>query len=381
MGEDGLTGLTPAARAALDEADSVFGAPRHLALAGVNGTPWPVPFSVEPLLAQRGRKVVALVSGDPFWFGAGSTLARALNPSEWRAFPAPSTFSLAAARLGWPLETVTCLGLHATPFEALVPHLTAGARVFCLLRDGDAPAELAVFLIERGFGESTLHVLEALGGPRERIRLTKAKGFSLTGINAPVMAAVEMAGGAVLPATPGLPDELFAHDGQITKAPIRALTLAALAPRQGELLWDIGAGSGSISIEWCRAGGSAITIEAKADRCDNIRANAARFGVSQRLTLIEGRAPEALATLPAPAAVFIGGGADATLLETLWACLPSGTRLVMNAVTLETESLVLAAQAKKGGTLLRVELASAAPLGRMRGWQAARPIVQWSVTR
>lgn len=359
----------------------MFGAPRHLALAGASGTPWPVPFSIEPLLAKRGQKVVALVSGDPFWFGAGSVMARALEPGEWRAFPAPSTFSLAAARLGWPLEGTRCLGLHAAPLEEVVPHLAPGARLFVLLRDGAAPAALAEILNARGFGESALHVLEALGGPRERARHTTAQDFTLAGITTPVMVALEIAGGTGLPTTPGLPDERFAHDGQITKAPIRALTLAALAPRKGEQLWDIGAGSGSISIEWCRAGGQATAIETRADRAANIRVNAATFGLACRLSVIEGHAPEALANLPAPDAVFIGGGANTALLAAIWAAMPAGARLVMNAVTLETETLVMQAQAEKGGMLLRVDLASAAPLGRMRGWQSARPVVQWSVTK
>lgn len=383
LGEDGAAGLCPAARAALLEADSVFGAPRHLALAGVDdrGVAWPVPFSIQPLLEQRGRRVVALVSGDPFWFGAGSTLARALPPEEWRAFPAPSTFSRAAARLGWPLEETTCLGLHAAPFETMLVHLAPGARLLCLLRDGAAPAALAAFLVAQGFGESRLMVLEALGGPRERIRAAGAAAFALGDIGAPVAVAIAVAGGPGLPRVPGLPDDLFAHDGQITKAPVRALTLAALAPRRGERLWDIGAGSGSVSVEWCLAGGRAIAIEAKPSRAGNIRANAARFGVPDRLTLVEGHAPAVLDGLPAPDAVFIGGGADAALLDALWTRLPAGARLVANAVTLETESLLLAAQAEKGGTLLRVELASAVPLGRLRGWQPARPLVQWSVVR
>lgn len=361
----------------------MFGSPRHLALAdvGARGTPWPIPFSLEPLLEKRGSRAVALVSGDPFWFGAGSSIARALPPAEYRVFSAPSCFSLAAAHLAWPLEETICLGLHARPQEEALAHLAPGARLLCLLRDGDAPAQFARFLTQHGWGESRLHVMEALGGPRARIRPTTAKDFALTDIAAPVLVAVEANGSSGLPCTPGLPDEHFLHDGQITKSPVRALTLCALAPRRGALLWDIGAGSGSIGIEWCRAGGSAIAIEADAARCANIRANAARFGIARQLTLIEGRAPAALLDLPAPDAVFIGGGADATLLDAVWQALPPGARLVMNAVTLETESLLMSAQAAKGGSLLRIDLAAMAPLGRMRGWQPLRPIVQWSVVK
>lgn len=381
--EAGLDGLTVEAREALAQADSVFGAPRHLALAEVDarGQAWPVPFSIAPLLARRGSKVVALVSGDPFWFGAGSTIARDLPAKEFIVYPAPSVFSLVAARLGWPLEEVTCLGLHARPLEEARQALYAGARLFCLMRDGKAPAELAHFLTIQGFGDSTLHVLESLGGPQERIRLTEASRFSLEGVSAPVMVAVEVKGNGALPRAAGLPDDAFAHDGQITRAPIRALTLSALAPQAGALLWDIGAGSGSIGIEWCLAGGRTIALEPKAERCENIRTNIARFGLSRRFTLLEAHAPRALVDLPAPDAVFIGGGADADLLERVWASLPPQGRLVMNAVTLETETLLMGAQAAKGGALLRIDLATMAPLGRMRGWQPQRPIVQWSVVK
>lgn len=378
MQEDGF--LPPRARDALIQADSVFGSPRHLALAQVEGEAWPIPFSVAPLLAQRGRRVVALVSGDPFWFGAGTSITKHLGAEEWMALPAPSTFSLAAARLGWALENVTCLGLHAAPLEEMRAHLHAKARLFVLLRDGAAATQLAAYLCGAGFGESRLHVLEALGGQQERLRQTRTDAFAMDDIRAPCMAAIEVAGGPGLARTPGLPEALFAHDGQITKAPIRALTLAALAPRKNELLWDIGSGSGSVSVEWCLAGGRAIALEEKPARCANIRANAASFGLGQRLVVHEGRAPAVLAGLPVPDAVFVGGGADVALLEALWAVLPAGTRLVVNAVTLETESLLMSAQASRGGTLLRIDIATMAPLGRLRGWQPARPIVQWSVS-
>lgn len=381
--EAGLAGLCSGAREALAQADSVFGSPRHLALAdvGQKGVAWPIPFSIAPLLARRGNKVVALVSGDPFWFGAGASIARALPHEEYRVFSGPSCFSLASARLGWPLEETICLGLHARALEEALPHLASGGRLLCLLRDGAAPAEFAAYLVAQGFGPSRLHVMEALGGERERIRISPAEGFALENVTAPVLVAVEMEGALGLARSPGRPDASFESDGQITKAPIRALTLAALAPRRGELLWDIGAGSGSIGIEWCLAGGRAVAFEPKAERCENIRNNIKRFGLARRLTLIEGRAPGALADLPAPAAVFIGGGADAVLLEAVWALLPIGGRLVMNAVTLETETLLMQAQAARGGQLLRIDLATMAPLGRMRGWQPARPIVQWSVVK
>lgn len=381
LSEDGAAGLADASRAALDQAEIVFGGPRHLALvgAGARGQEWPVPFSVAPVLACRGRQVAVLASGDPFWHGAGGSLVDHLGHGEWRAFPAPSTFQLTAARLGWRMEEITCHGLHAAPFARLRPVLSKGARAICLLRDGAAPGALAEWLVSQGLA-ADLVVMEALGGPNERIRAATVPGFDLADIAAPVAVAVTVTAGKGLPRAAGLDDGLFAHDGQITKRPVRALTLSALAPRGGELLWDIGAGSGSISVEWCLAGGRALAFELRADRAVNIRENAERFGIAHRLTVLEGPAAERLAG-PAPDAVFIGGGGNAALIAQLWPMLPEGTRLVANGVTLETESLLASEQAARGGSLLRIDLAQAAPLGRMRGWEAARPVVQWSVTR
>lgn len=383
IGEDGLTGMSQSSRDALAKAEIVFGGPRHLRLADIDarGRPWPVPFSVDPVLACRGRRVAVLASGDPFWHGAGGSLAAKLAPGEWIAFPAASTFSLAAARLGWRLEEVACLGLHTSPFETLLPHLSPTRRAICLLRDGNAAGELAAWLTEKGFGASSLSVMESLGGIGERIRTTQAAAFDLADAAAPVAVAISAAGSAGLPRTSGLPDDAFVHDGQITKRPMRALTLSALAPRPGEVLWDIGAGSGSISVEWCLAGGRAFAIETRADRAANIRTNAAAFGLVNSLTVLEGAAPAALAKLPPPNAVFVGGGNEHAMFDALWAMIPAGTRLVVNAVTLETEALLLAEQGKHGGELMRIELAQAGPLGSMRGWVPSRPLVQWSVVR
>ncbi|MES2664517.1 MAG: precorrin-6y C5,15-methyltransferase (decarboxylating) subunit CbiE [Pseudomonadota bacterium] len=378
LGEDGLAGLSSASRDALSRAEVVFGGPRHLDLAGVGmrGQPWAVPFDAGPVLALRGRAVVVLASGDPFWHGVGGTLAVHLTPGEWVCHPGPSTPSLVAARLGWRLEEVTALGLHAAPFARLIPHLHHGARIIATLRDDAAPADMAAWLVGQGFGASTLHVLERLGGPQERLRQTRADAFDLKHIAAPVAVAIH-AEGLGLPRGFGLPDDAFAHDGQITKRPIRALTLSALGPRPGQHLWDIGAGSGSVSVEWCLAGGTAQAVEAKPLRAVNIRANAAAYGVDHRLTVIEGTASAALAGLAVPDAVFVGGGMDAALFAALQPM--RGTRLVANSVTLETESLLADLHARHGGSLLRIDVATATPLGRMRGWTAARPVVQWSV--
>lgn len=384
--ENGLPDLGDASRQALAAADVVFGGPRHLQLAevGARGRPWPVPFDIAPVLALRGQRVAVLASGDPFWFGAGGSLAAALQPEEWRALPAPGVLSLAAARLGWRIEACVTLGLHAAPFARLRPHLVRGCRIIATLRDGDAPAALAAWLGAQGAGAARLTVLERLGGPAERIRQTTATGFALTDVAAPVAVALDGADlprGFGLSAVAGRPDDQFAHHGQITKAPVRALTLAALEPRAGALLWDIGGGSGSISVEWALAGGRAICLEPRDDRLALIRANLDDFGVADRVTLRKGAAPEALPDLPEPDAVFVGGGASAALFDMLWPVLPPGARLVANAVTLETEALLAARHARHGGALTRIEIARAAPLGGMRGWQPARPVVQWAVTR
>jgi len=388
LGEDGLNGLPPASRAALDAAEVVAGSARHLALLpGLRAErlEWPVPFAdgIPMLLAQRGRRMALLASGDPFWYGAGTSVTRHLATHEWHALPAPSTFGLAAARLGWALEHVTCLGLHAVPLTRLRPHLCKGARLLVLLRDGAAVAELARHLVDADFGATAMSVLEALGGPHERRREAVAARFDLSDVRHPVAVALQVAGtGLALPCSAGLPDAVFAHDGQITKQRVRALALCALAPRPGERLWDIGAGSGSVGIEWLLAHPrcEAVALEADPARAARLRGNAERLGVD-RLVLVTGTAPGALAGLPAPDAVFIGGGLGDELLTHLWHALPAGCRVVVHAVTLESEALLTAWHVRAGGSLLRFELSEAAPLGTRHGWRAAYPIVQWSVTR
>ena len=382
MGEDGLAGLSDGSRAALDAARHVFGGPRHLALAdvGARGIAWGVPFDIRPVLALRGQPVAVLASGDPFWFGAGGSVCQHLAAGEWTAFPVPSTFSRAAAALGWRLETVQCLGLHATPLAAVRPVLRRGQRLICLARDGEAVKALAALVSDLGYGASTAWALERLGGPHERIQPFRLDTPDLPALIAPVALALDLHEGPPgLPASSGLPDELFAHDGQITKSPMRALTLRALAPRPGECLWDLGAGSGSVSVEWCLAGGQSHAVERSPERAANIRRNAEQLGVPHRLQVHHAASIDALATLPPADAVFVGGGFNAELFEALRPMLRPGCRLVVNAVTLETEALLLQLHAQHGGDLLQVALAQAQPLGGLRGWQPARPVVQWGV--
>ena len=386
LGDDGPDGLPPASLRALETAEVVTGAARHLALLpelGARGRVWPVPFAegIAPLLALRGRRVVMLASGDPFWFGAGSVLVRHLAPGEWRALPGVSVFSLAAARMGWALEGLLCLGLHAAPLTRLRPHLAPGARMVVTLRDGAAVGEMAGYLVAQGFGASGMTVLEALGGPRERVRRGTAEGYGLTDVEHPVAVALDVQGaGAAMGLASGRGDNWFDNDGQITKRPVRALALSALAPRQGETLWDIGAGSGSIAIEWLLAHPTlqAIGFEADPVRAARGRANALRLGV-ERLRIVEARAPEGLVGQDLPDAVFIGGGLSEALLQALVTLLRPGTRLVAHAVTLESEALLAQWQSAKGGSLLRIDLAEAGALGNRRGWKSAYPVVQWSV--
>jgi len=385
LGEDGPAGLSEASRAALERAEVIFGGPRHLALidAGARGREWPVPFKIDPVLAENGKQTVVLASGDPFWFGAGGSLAQELSPGDWVCHPAPSTFSHAAAQLGWRLEEVLCFGLHAAPFQRLLPVLTRGQRLICLMRDGAAVADMAGWLTVGGFGPSRLTVLEALGGPRKRIRHTRAENFALQDVIHPVAVAIEVDGAKGLPRTSGLPDDLFASDGVMTKSAIRVLTLSALAPRAGEVLWDLGAGSGSVSVEWCLAalGTSAHSVEARDDRMANIRVNSDRFGLSHRLFAHPSDWHAALSDLPEPDAVFIGGGADQAGIDTILDRIRPETRLVVNAVTLETEIALVDCHRLHGGRLMRFDIAEAQALGGLRGWVPARPVVQWSMIR
>jgi precorrin-6Y C5,15-methyltransferase (decarboxylating) len=388
IGEDGADGLSAAARAAVNAAEAVAGAPRHLALLGpvaAETLALDSPFSAQlpRLLALRPRRTVALASGDPFWHGLGATLAARLGPGEMTAIPAPSTFSWMAARLGWPIEGCDTLALHARPLALIRPRLRPGARLLVLLRDGAAAGALAAELVACGFGPSRLVTMEALGGPRERVREARADAFAAADVGAPVAAAVEAAAAPdarIVPRVAGLPDALFAHDGQLTKREIRAMTLSALAPRGDELLWDVGVGAGSIAIEWLLAHplNRAIGIERRADRLARARANAEALG-APHLDLRAGAAPAALAGLPAPDAVFFGGGADLAGIEAALRALRPGGRLVVNAVTVDTEALLAACHLRFGGQLIRITLSRAGPMGGRIGWRAAAPVTQWSI--
>jgi precorrin-6Y C5,15-methyltransferase (decarboxylating) len=388
IGEDGVDGLSPVARALVSGAEIVFGGKRHLGLAAslIRGAarPWPSPFdrAVEEVLAQRGRQICVLASGDPFVYGVGSVLAQHVTPEETMVVPSPSAFSLAAARLGWALPETALVSLHGRTLDLIRPQLQAGARVLALTSDGAGPAALARLLAGSGFPASRLTVLEALGGPRERVRTTTAAQFDLgttVDLNVVALEVIAEAGARIIARAAGLRDALFEHDGQITKREFRAVTLSSLAPGRGELLWDIGAGAGSVAIEWMLADPlmRAFAIEARPDRADRIRRNAAAFGVPG-LEVVEGMAPAALDGLAQPDAIFIGGGAsDPGVLDAAVALLRSGARLVVNAVTLETESVLIARHATLGGTLTRIGIARADAVGGKTAWRPALPVTQW----
>jgi precorrin-6Y C5,15-methyltransferase (decarboxylating) len=335
------------------------------------------------VLARRGQKVCVLASGDPFFHGVGVTLARKIPAGEMHVIPAPSSFSLAASRLGWALQDIETVSLHGRPIDLIRPLLHPGARILALTSDDKAPAEITALLEQIGFGASQLTLLEALGGSDECIRIARADPFDLENINPLNVLAIEVDSSKqarIIPLAAGRADDLFEHDGQITKREVRAVTLSALAPRRGELLWDIGAGSGSISIEWMLAHPSlrAIAIEADPARAARIRRNAAAFGVPG-LTVVEGAAPQAFAGLEAPNAVFIGGGGtDAGVFDAAIAALPAGGRLVANAVTLEMEALIIARHAELGGELTRIAVSRVGAVGTMTAWRPALPVTQWS---
>lgn len=383
IGEDGYAGLGKAARRALLDAAVVIGAPRQLELLphclSADRQAWPSPFSLEPVLSRRGQSTCVLASGDPMLFGVGATLARQLPAEEMCVLPSPSSASLAAARMGWALQDCTLLSLVARPLAALNAQLHHGVKLLILSNDGSSPAAVAALLRERGFGASRLSVLEHLGGESERRIDGLAAEWSLTESAALNVLAVECVAGDEarrLPLTSGLLDEAYRHDGQLTKRDVRAITLARLAPRPGELLWDVGAGCGSIGIEWMRAHPScrALAIEANEGRQQHIQFNRDALGVPA-LQLVCGAAPEALHGLERPDAIFIGGGVTVPgLLEQCWEQLKPGGRLVANAVTLQSEAVLVSWRERIGGELTRIAIAQAQPLGGFDTWRAALPI-------
>ncbi|MDF0733776.1 precorrin-6y C5,15-methyltransferase (decarboxylating) subunit CbiE [Pseudomonas entomophila] len=390
IGEDGFSGLGKQARRALLSATRIFGSPRQLALlprcvVGQHHA-WPSPFSLAPLLALRGEPVCVLASGDPMFYGVGASLARQLPAEELQVLPMPSSCALAAARLGWPLQEVQVLSVVARPLAALNAQLYSGIRLLVLSNDGDSPAAIAALLRERGFGPSRLWVFEHLGGPEERQLSGTANDWPHPQAAALNLVAIECLAAADAPRrspVAGLPDSAFRHDGQLTKRDVRAITLARLAPTPGELLWDVGAGCGSIGIEWMRAHPScrALAIEADEGRQGFIEHNREQLGVPG-LQLVRGKAPQALHDLERPDAIFIGGGVTREgVLDLCWERLRPGGRLVANAVTLQSELALAHFRERHGGELTRIHIAQAQPLGTFDTWRQALPITLLDVVK
>jgi precorrin-6Y C5,15-methyltransferase (decarboxylating) len=389
IGADGWAGLGEASRRALAAAPLVLGAERQLALlpAEVTGErrAWPSPMepAVDEAAAGAFGDATVLASGDPMLHGIGAMLVRKAGAEHVEVLPHPSSFALACARLRWPQAEIELVSVVARPPEVVIRALQPGRRIVALVTGAGGAAAVARVLTERGFGASPLIVLEQLGGAQERRVDTTAE--QATGLTAGPLhvVAIAVAGAPGHPRTPGLADDAFVSDGQLTKRHVRAVTVAALGPRPGELLWDVGAGNGSIAVEWLRAEASAraIAIEAREDRAARIAENALALGVPE-LRVVTGTAPAALAGLPAPDVVFLGGGITRPgVLDACWAALSPGGRLVANTVTLEGEQAVVAAQRDRGGTLARIDIALADPVGAFTGWRAQMTVVQWSTTK
>ena len=391
LGEDGLDALPQRLRALVDQAELIVGGARHLAMAAdakAEKQSWASPLSrtIDEIWARRGRPVVVLATGDPMHFGIGVALARRVPAAELAVHPHISAFSLAAARMHWPLAEVDCLTIHGRPLELLIGAAAPDRKLFLLAHDGGSPAEITRLLTELGYGESEVTVLEHMGGSRERVYAGRAAGWNFPrAADLNTIAVLCRAGqdARLLSLAPGLPDEAFAHDGQLTKREIRAATLAALRPLPGQMLWDVGAGCGSVAIEWLRTHRSlaAIAIEADPARQELIARNAAALG-TPFLKLIKGTAPQSYDGLPEPDAVFIGGGlSEDGVIEQAWARLKPGGRMVANAVTAEGETRLLAWHARHGGEMIRLSVARLSPVGDLHGWRPLMPVTQWAGTK
>ena len=391
IGDDGLDGLGAASRALIDNAEVLVGGDRHLTMLAGHpaehlGWQFPLDPLIEELKARRGKRVVVLATGDPMSYGIGTTLCRHLDIGEMRLIPAPSAFALACSRLGWPRHTVETLTLHGRPLEILNGWLQPDQRLLLLSHDGTTPAKVARLLTDKGFGRSRMTVLAHMGGPAEARHDALAREWPHDGtanLNTIAVELVADADAVVRPRIPGLPDAAFVNDGQLTKREVRAATLAALMPVSGQLLWDVGAGCGSVGIEWLRAAANmrAAAIEHKTARLTMIAENAAALGVPQ-LSVVKGTAPDALVGLDAPDAIFIGGGLTADgLFDKCWSALRPGGRMVANAVTVEGEGMLLGWRDAVGGDLTRIAVSRAEPVGSFTGWRPLMPVTQWAAVK
>ncbi len=396
IGAEGPDGLPSASRAMIENAEILVGGERHLDLVTNGhcekiGWSFPLDATMAAIAANRGKRVVVLATGDPMAYGIGSTLARQFDPADMAILPAPGAFSLAAARLAWPLDGCVCLTLHGRPLDLLAYHVQPGARLLILSHDGTTPAKVAARLTELGYGPSPMSVLQNMGAAGEACQDGSAEAWPAAEIADLNTIAVDCIAGATAQVhshAPGLPDKAFLHDGQLTKRIVRAATLAALAPLPGQHLWDLGPGSGAVAIEWLRAaqnaqgrGASAVAVERDPARAARIAENASRLG-TPFLEIVTDDIAAALPDLAPPDAVFIGGGLSTEgLVETVWQMLEPGGRLVANAVTLEGEQVLAGAHAALGGDLSRIAVSHAEPVGERTGWRPAMPVTQWNVAK
>ena len=389
IGEDGVDGLTPATRAVLEAAEVIVGGDRHHQLAGnitADRIAWPSPFDalIGTLKQHRRRRVVVLATGDPLWFSVGARIGRAIPADEITYHPQISAFQLAAARMGWSLADVETLTVHGRPVQQMIAFIQPDQRLLILTTGADTPAQIARFLTERGFGKSRMTVLASMGGDNERRfdGLAESWTHEVPAFNTLAVDCVAAPDAALLPRVPGLADDLFHHDGTMTKQEIRAVTLAKLMPMRGAHLWDIGTGCGSVAVEWMRAAryARATGIEPRADRRAMAAENALALG-TPKLTIVAGQAPEALEGLAPPDAVFIGGGLSASVFDAAWAALRPLGRLVANAVTLQSEALLIELHARHGGHLTKLSVQRAEPVGGLTGWRPLMPVTQWSLIK
>lgn len=389
IGEDGLDGLSPATRAVLEAAEIIIGGDRHHTLSAsitAERLSWPSPFNalIEKLESFRGRRVAVLATGDPLWFSVGARIGRAIDPSQIVYHPQLSAFQLAAARMGWSLPDVETLTVHGRPVEQMIAFIQPDQRLLVLTTGAQTPAQIAKFLSERGYGRSRMTVLAAMGGADEARfdGIAESWAHVVPEFNTLAVECIADPDAALLPRIPGLDDALFQSDGTMTKQEVRAATVAKLMPMRGALLWDIGCGCGSVAIEWMRAAhyARAIGIEPRADRRTMAAANALALG-APKLELIEGTAPNCLADLPAPDAIFIGGGMSDETFDAAWSALRPLGRLVANAVTLESEAQLLALHKTHGGLLTKIAVNRAEPVGRLTGWRPLMPVTQWSLVK
>lgn len=389
IGEDGMEGLSPATRAVIEAADIIVGGDRHHALApnlSAERVAWPSPFDalIEQLKSYHGKRVVVLATGDPLWFSVGARIGRAIDASEITFHPQLSAFQLAAARMGWSLADVETLTVHGRPVEQMIAFIQPAQRLLVLTTGADTPGQIARFLTERGYGKSPMTVLAAMGGADEARfdGVAESWAHEVPAFNTMAVDCLAAPDAALIPRVPGLDDALFQSDGTMTKAEVRAATLARLMPMRGALLWDIGAGSGSVGIEWMRAAryARAIGIEPRADRRAMAAQNALSLG-APGLRIVEGTAPGALEGLEAPDAIFIGGGLSEEVFAAAWAALKPLGRLVANAVTLESEAQLIALYRAHGGTLAKIAVSRAEPVGRLTGWKPHMAVTQWSLIK